>query len=101
MGYRWFYLDDYECRIKNKIAFYKNKTVLNFAKRKLAKLDFSGMLIHVYDSVYSAAESLSHIASKYKTSALVKCAKGIQNSVYGFKWMYYDDYLKTKEQNEE
>ena len=66
-------------------------TKQKFSKR-ICKIDInSGNLLYIFDSLADAAKDIN---VKY-TANIRRAAKGEkQKTAYGYKWMYYDDYLK-------
>lgn len=57
---------------------------------KIVQLDLQGTLIKIWDGMHEAERegsfSAGHISS---------CCKGNRKSHKGFRWMYYDEWLKT------
>ena len=85
-GYIWVYKDEYDPLTFDVIEHFKrNKTI-----RRVVQLDLDNNYINTFRSISDA---------KLKTGASnihVVC-KGIQHKSGGYKWMFEEDYLKSKE----
>ena len=64
--------------------------------KKIVQLSLSGELIRVWDSIREAEreEGFDH-------RHICKCCKGKQKFHKEYKWMYYEDYIKQGEMNDE
>ena len=62
----------------------------NPCSKKIVQLDLQGDLIKIWDSMHEARReghfNVAHISS---------CCKGNRKTHKGFKWKYYDEWLKT------
>ena len=56
-------------------------------KKKVVKLDSDGSLLGVYIGI-------SHINDVGTTGHISECCAGKRKTASGFRWMYYDDYVK-------
>ena len=63
--------------------------------KKVIQIDLrTGIKINEYYSLTNAAESVNG-----DRSSIARCCKGKQNTAVGYKWMYYEDYLKYNDQH--
>lgn len=63
----------------------------NPSAKAVVQLSLNDEFIKRYDTMEEACKNV-----KIHKSNLCKCCKGKYNTTGGYKWMYYDDYLKYK-----
>lgn len=86
-GYKWSYVEDF------KNGSYKENT--HKFKKKAVKLSMENLYQETYESMREAGTQNS---INYKN--IHSCCSGKRKTAGGFKWMYYDDYVKlNKNQN--
>ena len=61
---------------------------------KIVQLSLDGELVQIFNSITDACRYLN----KTNNGAISQVCKGNRKTTYGYKWMYYDDYLKTQEE---
>ena len=64
--------------------------------KKIVQLTLDNEFIKVWDSISDAVRELG-----FDCSTISKCCRGIKHKHKGFKWMYYEDYIKQGEMNNE
>ena len=64
--------------------------------KKIVQLTLDNEFIRVWDSISEAVRELG-----FNSSTIAKCCRGIKHKHKGFKWMYYEDYIKQGEMNNE
>jgi len=62
----------------------------NTQPRRIAQLNLNNNLIKVWDSANQVKNN------NYDVSHIIKCCKGKQQTGYGFKWMYFEEYEKSQ-----
>lgn len=76
---------------ENGISPYQKRDYKNlFTSRKVVKLSTEGNFICIYDRIKDAG---IEVAGNPRIN-ITKALKDITRIAYGYKWMYYDDYLK-------
>ena len=88
-GYIWMFYEDYNNMSHeefNKKIEYVNK---NDKIKKVVQLSLNGELINIWDKIKDCT-----CETNFDTSAITKCCKGKLKSHKGFKWMYYEEWLK-------
>jgi hypothetical protein len=96
-GFRWMYYDEYIKTSAEEIFIITNKSIGVLASDNPYN---SKKVININTGL--EFETIRK-ASKYYNldcSSLVKCCKNKTKTCGGFKWMYYDDYIKYKTENE-
>ena len=75
---------------------YAKEDILKICSTKIVKnlkpivqLDLNGKFIKKWDGIKYAVEELN-----VSNSGISACCCGKRNKSSGFKWMYYDDYIK-------
>ena len=93
-GYRWMYKTDY---LKYKAENLDIPPIIkNYARSKpVVKLNDNLEVINQYSTLTEAVKE-SNLKIKTAINGISACCRGIQNTAYGFKWMYKDDYDKMK-----
>lgn len=91
LEYKWLYLDEYQ-RMTNKeiIDFCKKENRINL--KKIVQLDLNDNFIKIWEGAVYVKEELGLLSS-----SMSECCSGKRKKVGGFKWMYYDDYVKLTE----
>lgn len=74
---------------------YGNRGELNSQSIKVVQLSLDGKLIKIWDSIGEASRNLG-----CDNSSISKCCRGKYSQHKGFKFMYYEDYLKLNEKGE-
>ena len=74
---------------------YGNRGELNSQSIKIVQLSLDGKLIKIWDSIGEASRNLG-----CDNSSISKCCRGKYSQHKGFKFMYYEDYLKLNEKGE-
>ena len=82
-GYKWAYLEDY------KNGNYKNNTYK--FKRGVVQLSLDGQYIKKHESINQAGRT-----TKINYKNIHSCCNNKKKTAGGFKWMYYDDYIKQE-----
>ena len=63
-------------------------------KRKVIQLTKEGNYIKTFNSI---VEANLYLNKDKNSSNIITCCKGKRPSMYGFKWMYEEDYIKLKQ----
>ncbi len=66
------------------------------SSKKIVQLTLDNEFIRIWDSISEVAIELG-----FNTSTISKCCRGIKHKHKDFKWMYYEDYIKQGEMNDE
>lgn len=85
-GYIWIRYEDY---IKISKDEFKNKIDKMKESKKIVQLTKDFNFIKLWDRQVDASKSL-----KIAQTPISWCCKNKLNSAYGFKWMYYKDYIE-------
>lgn len=76
---------------KTLIEKYSNGEIVNPNKIEVVQLDLNGNYIKIWNSIADAKKSLNI------KSCISYVCNGKRNKAGGFKWMYYDGYIKNKQ----
>lgn len=87
-NYIWTYKDNY---LKTNDIKYKHNRGGN-NKRKIVQLDLNNNYINEFSSLIEGAKYLN----KSYTN-ISHCIRGLSETAYGYKWMYYENYIKQQE----
>lgn len=91
-GFIWMYKKDYyELSENEKMNDLLRRKNGNHKKKQVVQLDLDYKIIKKWDSISDAGRI------GYSISNITSCCKKNRNSHKGYKWMYYDDYIKLSE----
>lgn len=88
-GYIWMYRKEYDSLSKEELIEKINKINIHSACIKVVQLGIEDGYINVWNSAHEAERS-----GKYSACCITSCCKGKIKTHKGYKWMYYDEYLK-------
>ena len=90
-GYIWMYKSEYlENGLDINLYLLNNKEVMY---NKIYQIDKNGKVMKLWTSIH-------HILSEnptYKYSSIYSACNGQRQSMYGFKWIYEDDYINNNQ----
>jgi hypothetical protein len=81
-GFMWVYEEDY---LANKNIKYEAK--ISPKPKKIVQMNINNDIVKIWDKIKDAKEYL-------KICDLHRCLKGERKTAGGYKWMYYEDYIK-------
>jgi len=87
-GFMWEYKDEWDKGIRKKYTFVKNAN----RGKPIIQLDLQDCFIKKWESTKLASQELN-----ISSSGICHCLKGRKNTLGGYKWMYYEDYMKLQE----
>ena len=87
-GYKWMFLDEHKKMTDEEVInFCKKENRINL--KKIVQLDLNDNFIKTWEGAIYVKEELGLLSS-----SISECCSGKRKKSGGFKWMYYDDYVK-------
>lgn len=90
-GFIWMYKSDYEDESIRQERI--NRAINHEGGRPIVQLTIDGQFIKEYQSIKIASKDFNNGESN-----IGACCRGKQETAYGYKWMYKEDYIKLKQE---
>ena len=89
-GYIWIYKSEYlEKGINIELYLLNNREILY---NKIYQIDKSGNILKIWDNIHQILTE----NPTYKKSSIYSACSGQKQNMYGFKWVYENDYINNK-----